>query len=332
MKKWPQPPQVSVIMATHNRAHLLPDALASALNQEFRDIEVLVVADGCSDATPELLADWSQKEPRLRVFFQERKGQAKARNFALAQARAPWIAFLDDDDLWDPNALGVLLEHAQGQETVGCLAWTFQSEEPGLTPAKLCAEPRKYCLNPWPPHPVPEQVGVSFMLLQPPFFINAAIFSRETLLAAGGFPEQWPAAEDYGLWLRLVSRRPISALPYRLAFVRRHAQQDTAYTGRHSAACYQIIEDFLNTHPVPLELPAKKLNQRLGNLARVAAAAKLHAGERTQAQRWVWQALRHQPWHPRSWLYLLATLLPPSLFRLAQRLKQPKAKPERVRP
>lgn len=327
----PQPPLVSVIIATHNRAHLLPDALASALGQDLGNMEVLVVADGCSDATPELLAAWSQKEPRLRIFFQERKGQAKARNFALAQVRAPWVAFLDDDDLWDPSALGVLLEHAQNQETVGCLACTFQSEDPGLTPAKLCAEPHKYLLTPWPPHPVPEHVSIASMLLQPPFFINAALFSREALLAVGGFPEQWPAAEDYGLWLRLVARRPIPALSYRLAFVRRHSQQDTAHIGRHTSACYQIIEDFLRTHPVLPELSKKDLSQRLGSLARVTAVAELKAGHKADARRWVWKALRHQIYHPRGWLYLVATFLPPRLFKLVGRSTQAQAMQKRIR-
>lgn len=319
-------------MATHNRARLLPDALASALGQDLEDVEVLVVADGCSDASPELLAAWSQKDPRLRVFFQEQKGQARSRNVALAKARAPWVAFLDDDDLWDPSALRILLEHAQGQEAVGCLAWTFESEDPGLTPAKLRFEPQKYRLAPWPPHPVPEQVSLPFMLLQPPFFINAALFSREALLGVGGFPEQWPAAEDYGLWLRLAARRPIPALSYRLAFVRRHSQQDTAQVGRHTAACYQIIEDFLRTHPVPSELFKKHLRQRLASLARVTAVAELKAGHKTEAQRWAWQALCHQKCHGKGWLYLVATFLPPRLVQVVWRCMKPEAIQKTTRP
>ncbi len=316
----PGAPLVSVIMATHNRAQWLPDAVSSALGQDLQQIEVLVVADGCTDETPDLLSAWSQQDPRIRVFFQERKGLARARNLALAHARAPWVAFLDDDDLWDSSALRILLEHAKGQEAVGCLAWTFQSEDPGLTPAKLCTEPQKYRLSPWPAHPVPKSVGVSFMLLQPPFFINAALFSRDVLLTVGGFPEQWPAADDYGLWLRLVGRRPIPAVSYRLAFVRRHAQQDTAQIGRHTAACYQIIEDFLRTQPVPPELSKKHLHQRLGGLARVTAVAELKAGHKANARRWLWKALRHQSAHPKLWLGLMATFLPLRLFSLLLRI------------
>ncbi len=95
---------VSVIIPTRNRRQLLELTLRSVLWQRDVDFEVIVVDDGCTDDTPQMLRDL--RDPRIRTVRHERsQGVSAARNHGIAEARGEWVAFLDDDDLWAPDKL-----------------------------------------------------------------------------------------------------------------------------------------------------------------------------------------------------------------------------------
>ncbi len=101
----PNAPRVSVIIPTYNRAAYLAEALPSVFSQTLGALEVIVVDDGSTDATAALLRRCT--DPRLRVAAQARRGAAAARNRGVLLARAPHLAFLDADDLWQPNKLAL---------------------------------------------------------------------------------------------------------------------------------------------------------------------------------------------------------------------------------
>ena len=96
-------PKVSVIIPTYNRATKVRNAIDSALGQTFSDLEVIVVDDGSSDGTGEILQEAYGN--RIRYFAQENQGASAARNKGLAEARGEWIAFLDSDDFWEKEKL-----------------------------------------------------------------------------------------------------------------------------------------------------------------------------------------------------------------------------------
>lgn len=97
-------PLVSVITPTYNRAHLLPRALESVLSQDFGDLELIVVDDGSTDETPEVVAGLA--DPRIRyIRFPENRGIGAARHAGVAAARGEFIAFIDSDDVWLPGKL-----------------------------------------------------------------------------------------------------------------------------------------------------------------------------------------------------------------------------------
>lgn len=100
----PADPALSVVVATWNRARLLPRALASLLAQSFPAWEGLIVDDGSSDDTATAAAPWLS-DPRFRYFPRAHAGLSAARNAGIAAARAPWITFLDSDDAYAPNHL-----------------------------------------------------------------------------------------------------------------------------------------------------------------------------------------------------------------------------------
>ena len=95
-------PLVSVIIPTYNRADLVQEALASVKAQTFRDFEIVVVDDGGTDGTCEVLSAW--RETRV-LRHPGRRGVSAARNTGITAARGQWLAFLDSDDLWLPDKL-----------------------------------------------------------------------------------------------------------------------------------------------------------------------------------------------------------------------------------
>ncbi len=96
-------PKVSVVIPTYNRAASVQDGIKSVLAQTFSDLEVIVVDDGSSDGTGEILRDTFGD--RIRYYFQPNHGVSSARNRGIAEARGEWIAFLDSDDVWEKQKL-----------------------------------------------------------------------------------------------------------------------------------------------------------------------------------------------------------------------------------
>ncbi len=96
-------PMVSVVVPTYNRSEKVRGAVSSILAQSLKDLEVIVVDDGSSDRTQQLLAE--NFGNRIRYFWQPNQGASVARNKGIEEARGEWIAFLDSDDRWEPDKL-----------------------------------------------------------------------------------------------------------------------------------------------------------------------------------------------------------------------------------
>jgi glycosyltransferase involved in cell wall biosynthesis len=206
------PIRVSVIIPTHNRAAWLAEAVGSVLAQTYQDFELLVVDDGSTDGTAEVLAGLAGQITCLR--HPHRRGVSAARNTGIAAARGEWLAFLDSDDLWLPEKLARQLD--------------FIRTHPGL---RLCQTEeiwvrRGVRVN--PPRSCRKVGGRIFLpslercLVSP----SAVVLHRSLIDEHGGFDESLPAAEDYDLWLRLAWRYQVGLVPQALVVKRGgHADQ-----------------------------------------------------------------------------------------------------------
>src|SRR5262249_1655616 len=97
-------PAVSVVIATHNYGRYLSGALDSALGQTIRDMEIVVIDDGSTDDTPAVVRPYL-RDSRVTYHRTERRGQPRAKNLGIQLSRAPFVAFLDSDDIWLPAKL-----------------------------------------------------------------------------------------------------------------------------------------------------------------------------------------------------------------------------------
>ena len=101
---------VSVIVPAYNAAATIGETLRSALAQTYPQLEVLVVDDGSTDATADIVRSFVARDPRVRLLQQANAGVAAARNLAIAQSRGAYVAPLDADDLWHPQKIALQLE------------------------------------------------------------------------------------------------------------------------------------------------------------------------------------------------------------------------------
>lgn len=187
-------PAVSVIIPTYNRAWCLRQAVDSVLSQEYKAIELIVVDDGSTDDTPQLLEGYAG---RMAVLRQANRGVSAARNAGIAAARGELIAFLDSDDRWLPGKLAHQAEFfALHPEALIC-----QTEELWVRNGRR--------VNPGKRHRkrggMIFEASLELCLVSP----SAVMVRRELFDRVGAFDESLPACEDYDLWLRVSCRFPV---------------------------------------------------------------------------------------------------------------------------
>jgi glycosyltransferase involved in cell wall biosynthesis len=307
-------PRVSVVIPTRNRVELLRTTLASVLSQTEPAVEVIVVDDESSDQTAPFLAAAAAADGRVRAVPGRARGAGGARGTGLELARAPWVAFIDDDDLWHPDALALLLAAARGDElAVAGHAARFSSADPAVSWSAIAAEPDRYDLCVWPPVTVPDRVTLGDLLLANRFPIHTVLAAREAVLQAGGFDPRWHAAEDYDLWLRLARSGPISVIPQTVAYIRQHGGQTSGNQWLHSRETRRVIEAFLAAERLAGRNPMPDMarRRRLAGLHREEAYEALQAGQRGAVARSALAGLRLWPFELKCLAYLLAAPLPP---------------------
>jgi glycosyltransferase involved in cell wall biosynthesis len=187
-------PAVSVIIPTFNRAALALQAVQSVLAQTFSDYEVIVVDDGSSDETKEVLAAFA-KLPGFQYHYQPNSGRSAARNHGIELARGEFVMFLDSDDMLFPDALAILYEAAQ-HTTAGMILGQVQlvNERQGkLSLLEPTANARSGGFN------YPALIRERYFLFQGSFLLRAACLHE-----IGGFDRTLEPCEDYDFCLRAV--------------------------------------------------------------------------------------------------------------------------------
>jgi glycosyltransferase involved in cell wall biosynthesis len=203
-------PLISVVIATYNRAEYLPGTLRSVFAQTVRDLEVIVIDDGSTDSTQQVLADFGD---RITYRYQSNKERGAARNHGLAIASGRYVAFLDSDDLWLPNKLEAELARLEANPSSG-LAYSR---------AAYIGEDGRY-LGPMRGVAVEGDVLPALVRVGNIVPFGAHLLHRERFEAVGGFREDRSLAgsEDWEAWVRFAFRYPFVHAPNLGLFYRIH--------------------------------------------------------------------------------------------------------------
>lgn len=313
----------TVIIPVRNGEHFIAQAIDSILSQTLADLEILVVDDASTDRTTVIVQSYT--DPRLRVLSNpQRMGVSASRNRAMAEARSPYVAFLDADDVSYPERLAkqiAFLEshpnvvlvgsHLDYIDAVGKLLY---SEHPGQRPCE--------------PDELRKQLLKRACILP-----STATGRTSALIQAGGFPKS-DYAEDHDLWSQLAVTHDLAILPECLVAYRQHPNQATfrkinkAY--KATRACIRTAGDrfvaagILRPNDLPLSPTLwEHLRGAQGSRGSIYTEwAELHSWalrQPHQAFSLAGMALFFSPFNHRAWRVLLRSseqlLLPPQITR-----------------
>jgi glycosyltransferase involved in cell wall biosynthesis len=203
-------PLVSVVLATFNRAYVLEDTLRMVLAQTLGDFELIVCDDGSTDATPEVMAGWAEREPRIRYVRQPRNlGLAGNVRAGIALARAELVAVLYDGDVYDPRLLeqwvaalctypeAAFVFNAYNQlDAQGRVKVTYREDLGSCVPGRVLLE--RFYFRRW--H------------FSSPVW-GTVMLRKSMYLAAGGLDTRFSFVADVDLYLRLAETNWVAYVP-----------------------------------------------------------------------------------------------------------------------
>jgi len=292
-------PRVSVVIPAFNSCAFIEATIASVLRQDFDSFEIVIVDDGSTDETPDVVRAMEVQHPgRIRLVEQSNSGSAVARNRGVREARGELIAFIDADDLWFPEKLGAQVRYLDANPDVGIVYCGWAELLPGDTPDLDRAESANAS-----PHEIdPDASGWLYTTLLDDCVVwTSTVVARRALLErVGGFDPDLRRGQDYDYWLRASRETRIDKLARIMALYRIHRQSIThqlharnfqyevlvknlARWGRDSAYCRRM--------------PWTRLRRRLSSTWHYYGAVQLNFGEHVDA---IGSALRSLAFWPMS--------------------------------
>ena len=281
--------RISTIIPTYNCQKYIRDAVDSVLSQTYPVHEVIVVDDGSTDGTEEVLADYAG---RIRYFRQSNSGPPVARNTGLANATGDFIALLDSDDLWVPNKIQRQMEYLESHPTCGLVYSDMKTFDDG----GIIEESVKVSRNLMMPsgHIFPQ------MFAETLFQTSSVLVRRSCVDAVGGFDESLRMGDDYELFLRLAHRFELGYVDEPLVLYRQHATQGTRTWGKQLQQGvpweFLVLKKIVDRYPeVVEELGQQTIRQRLSKPYVALAYACLAEGAPRDARRLMRGALHYWP-------------------------------------
>jgi GT2 family glycosyltransferase len=318
--------KVSVIIPTFNRGRVLGQAIASVIDQDHRDFEVIVVDDGSTDGTGELVASRFGDDPRVRYQYQPNAGASAARNTGLDLATGGLVAFLDSDDSWKAWHLSLTLAALDRYPEAG-MVWT-ETEFVDARGVSVATSALAQLLSAYRYFPLDELFASSSMLSEldvdlPPasrtrrlyvgdvfspmimgnlVLTSSVVMRRDRLEKVGRFDDHLTVGEDYEFFLRVCRAGPvafadISDIRYRTGTADKLGGPGAAREMAH--AYLAVLDDTLARDAGRITLSPTLITTARVHAHRWVGEQELIAGSRRLARAHLGTALRlrwHQPW------------------------------------
>jgi glycosyltransferase involved in cell wall biosynthesis len=347
---------VSVIVPTFNRSYCLERTIDSALAQTHSNIEVVLVDDGSTDNTRELIGRRYGSDSRVRYHFQENGGVVSARNGGFSLARGAYVALLDSDDVWFPWKLELQLACFARREDLG-MVWT-DMEAVDASGHRISSAYLRTMYHAWrrftaedlfgsgtPLSEIVKNAGgtlcsqngagsiradarfycgniFSQMILGSLVHTSTTLLRRERLEKVKGFnPELQISGEDYDFHLRTCREGTVGFIDLpTIRYQTGMADQLTRpkYFSHVAMNCLKTIQPIIDSGTV-IDLPPKVIEGRLAQVHQWIADTMLAQGDRVQGRHHLVESLRYNPWRGQPWKLLALACLPASVDRLIRR-------------
>lgn len=296
---------VSVVVPTFNGAQFVADTLQAVLAQTQPDVELIIVDDGSTDTTLEVVARVS---PTAQVQCQANAEVSAARNRGLALARGRYVIFLDQDDIWHPDMLQrqvAWLDAHADHDVVVCpyQHWPARADGSYLPPDQAWPHRREGT--------DPEFTGWVYhqFLLDCWALTSGTLMRRQAVVAAGGFDEALGYSEDWDLWIRLSQRSRFALLRWPTVLYRQHPVQGSRMPRLQDFRVALLQRAVAEHGYTSRDGRAVDRVHWLHTLARYRAEFGRHHlafGDRATGIGALWQAWC---WHPARWRWLVLAAL-----------------------
>jgi glycosyltransferase involved in cell wall biosynthesis len=306
-------PKVTVLLPVYNAGGYLAPAVESILGQTLRDFELLAIDDGSADDSRGMLERYAHRDPRIRVISRPNRGLTATLNEGIEAARGDYIARMDADDEMAPERLARQVALLEARPDVGVVfSGVTLIDAAGRVIAHLpsgTVDPERFHRR---------LLEGRNSIVHPTVTMRTAIAR-----AVGGYPEDYPHAEDYAMWLRMAEHTHFECCPEPLL---RYRLLEASVSSKNSAALMESmrraqadacaragIEQAFEGTPVIRGEGRGGLARHIESMLTGTAWLAWRRGDRRRALRLGLQALRRRPYNPGAWksLLMLATKPPP---------------------
>jgi glycosyltransferase involved in cell wall biosynthesis len=294
--------KISIIMPCFNAEDHLSESIASVLYQSFHNVELIVVNDGSTDRSRQIVCGIDDN--RVKIINQNNRGVCAARNRGLDHASGEYIAFLDADDTWRQDCLEKLYKALQSKSDAAVAYCGWQNV--GLPGGKG---------EPYVPPDYEKGDKLGHLLRSCPWPVHAALTRKKDIKAAGKFDEAFTNAEDYKLWLKIACFSKIVRVPEVLAFY--HFHEGRQASRNRAMAAYQqwiIQNEFIQKHPEIVRHLGHKRVRHLIHGELLKQGYICYWERDLKEAREIFRLVMKQGYgRPGDWKYMLPSLLPESL-------------------
>ena len=276
--------KVSIILPTHNRGHVIPDAIRSVLEQTHRDFELLIVDDASDDDTQEKVQAFD--DTRIQYHRVPRGGVSRARNFALERVAGDYVAFIDSDDLYLPRKLEAQVAFLEANPQVMVAYSPYVEVHRGKETFHSCRQKGQRVFL--------EMFKGSFVN------VNSILVRREAAAAVGGFPEDFTTLEDFDFFLRLAEKYPFGFVEETSSVYRMSDRDEGGDIDRYLH--YLEFVKGCRDRFEPLRKNPRAWRWKYGKVLFGLGKSYFRAGDYAEAERRIRESLANR-WQPDAWLF-----------------------------
>ena len=296
-------PIVSIIIPSYNSAMHLPEMLESIFQQIYQDFEIIVVDDGSTDDTREVLMEYRD---RITYIHQKNRGSYNARNTGIRASNSPYIAFLDADDLWLPNKLerqfelmnsnprlGLVFSDAEYFGGDGCMKDTYWKQR-GCYDAMVAES---------------AMIQKPFSKLMETNFImpSTVLLKKDCFSRAGLFDDSLRHVGDKDMWLRIALHDPIACVPVPLVMRYVHEYSPEQTETIQQSIIYVVLK-MQRDHPEQIQLEKVNVRRILGPLYYSLGRIQFDRDRFDEARKSFNHSLRNRPSLKASLFFFISLL------------------------
>jgi glycosyltransferase involved in cell wall biosynthesis len=304
---------VSVIVPAFNCEKTISETLLSLINQDYEEIEIVVVNDGSTDNTLNILKSFGNK---IRLFDQKNAGVSSARNAGLQKANGEYISFCDSDDIWAHQKVTEQVKYLKSHPSVGMVytdwyVWIPDEANNFIIPDKFISNAEEEEEEEEEQQIITDRSGWIYtkLLLDCICLTSTVMLTRETIVNVGFFDPELCSGEDYDYWIRVSRITEIHKLKAKRVLYRM-LSHSLANTPTNIHYEYEVLKKAVGKWGLIClygggQLPVSFIQYRFANMRFSFGYLHFNSGNPSIAMKCFWDVIKYRPFRYKAWVYLI---------------------------